>query len=322
MKRWLTLRDGAWHGVRAFFKLMAIVGPVYTAVTVLRYTPVIAAFARFAAPLMRYFGLPGDAALALIIGNLINLYAGIGAITALGLPTNQLTVLSLMLLLSHSQILETAVFFQMKAKWWLLWAIRLAVSLLVGWALGLLLVPASAAGSAAPAATDTLARLARLPWPGVGPALGGWAIGLWDTAWKMCLVLVAIFIGLEYAKRYGLLEKMLTGVNRLTRHIGLSRAAGLPWLGGNVFGIVFGGGLIIESTHAHKLSPRQVTLVATFLSLSHGLFEDTAIFAVMGANLFWISVPRLVLAVAVTWTLSRILREPTETAPEANSETG
>lgn len=314
MKAWCTTRDGARHGVRAFLKLMMVVGPVYTAVTILRYTPALRLFADFTAPLMRHFGLPGEAALAVIVGNAINLYASIGVITALQLPVGQLTVLSVMLLLSHSQILETAVFFQMRAKWWLLWAVRLAVSLLAGWALGGLLVRAPADDGGA--VTAELARMAQLRFAGIGPALGDWALGLWSSAWKMLLVLVGIFVALEFAKRYGLLERMLAAVNRVTRWFGLTREAGLPWLGGNVFGIVFGGGLIIESTHTHKLSPRQVTLVATFLALSHGLLEDTAIFVVLGANLFWITIPRIVLAVVVTWLLSRILREPSAAGGE------
>ncbi len=306
-----TLVLGVWHGIRAFLKLMMIVAPVYTGITILRYTPALRTFADFAAPFMRFFRLPGEAAMALILGNVINLYAGLGAITALKLPVDQLTVLSVMLLLSHSQILETAVFFQMRARWWLLWAIRLVVSLLAGAGLGRLIVRAPV--DVGTAGTGLLARLAQLPWYGIGPAASNWALGLFATAWKMLAVLVAIFIVLEYAQRYGLLERLLSGVNRVTRYIGLSREAGLPWLGGNVFGIVFGGGLIIESTHAHKLSSRQVTLVATFLALSHGLFEDTAIFVVLGASLFWITVPRIVLAVIVTWMLSRILKEtPTE----------
>ncbi len=284
-----------------------MVGPVYTGITILRYTPALRAFADFTAPLMRHFGLPGEAALALILGNVINLYAGIGAITALHLPGAQLTVLSVMLLLSHSQILETAIFFQMKAKWWLLWQVRLAVSLLAGVGLGALLVRGT--GGAGEEASAELARMAQAEFTGFWPAAEDWALGLWSTGYKMLLVLVAIFVGLEYAKRYGLLDRTLKAVNRATRFIGLSREAGLPWLGGNVFGIVFGGGLIVESTRAHKLSPRQVTLVATFLSLSHGLFEDSAIFIVLGANLFWILIPRIVLAVLVTWLLSRIIKE-------------
>ncbi len=302
-----TAGTGAWRGVRAFLKLMAVVAPVYTGITILRYTPVLEAFARFTAPAMKQFGLPGEAAIALILGNFINLYAGLGAITALRLPGPQLTVLSVMLLLSHSQILETAVFFRMGAKWWLLWAVRLAFSLLAGAVLGRLLVHGPAA--ATNAASVELAQMARATFAGLGPALGDWAFGLWATAWKMLLVLVAIFIGLEFARRYGLLKKMLRGVHKVTRHIGLSYDAGLPWLGGNVFGIVFGGGLIVESTREQKLSPKQATLVATFLALSHGLFEDTAIFIVMGANLFWILVPRLVLAVLVTRILSLVLRD-------------
>ncbi len=313
-----TVGLGAWHGVRAFLKLMLIVGPVYTLVQVLRYTPLLRAFADFTAPAMKYFGLPGEAAIAVILGNFINLYAGLGAITALGLPRPQLTVLSLMLLLSHSQLLETAVFAQIKAKWWLLWFVRLVLSGLAGWGLAALTLRGRAAEAGAEAAAK-LAAMAHRDWPGIGPAAAEWGRGLWDTALKMLLVLVGIFIVLEVFKRYGLLAKILAGINRATRFIGLSPAAGMPWLAGNVFGIVFGAGVITETVREGGLSPKQVTLVATFLALCHGLFEDTAIFVVLGANIFWISVPRLVLAVATTWVLSKVLKEG---SPEKSQDSG
>ena len=84
----------------------------------------------------------------------------------------------------------------------------------------------------------------------------------------------------------------------------------MPWLAGNVFGVVFGAGVVIESVREGRLDAKQVTLVATFLALCHGLFEDTAIFIVLGANVFWILVPRIVLAVIVTWILSRAIKDP------------
>jgi hypothetical protein len=304
-----TTADGAWHGVRAFLKLMLIVAPVYTLVTILKYTPVIRVFAEFMSPLMKHFGLPGEAALALILGNVINLYAGLGAVTALKITTAQLTVLSLMLLLSHSQILETAVFFQIRAKWWLLWFIRLVLSLLAGVGLSRLIVKSQATGVADAA---RLAQMAQIRYSGIGPALANWARGLADTGIKMLLVLVGIFILLELARRYGILEKTVRAVGSVTRFIGLKPEAGMPWLAGNVFGIVFGAGVVIESVHEGQLDSKQVTLVATFLALCHGLFEDTAIFLVLGANMFWILVPRIVLAVAVTWVLSKVLKDGRE----------
>jgi hypothetical protein len=302
-----TTGEGAWRGLRAFLKLMTIVAPVYTVVTLLRYTPVIRVFAGWMAPMMKLFGLPGEAALALIIGNVVNLYGGLGAVTALQIDKAQLTVLALMLLLSHSQILETAVFFQIRAKWWLLWAIRLLVSFAAGVGLSRLIVRPGVFGAGDAA---RMAQMAQMKFTGFGAAVEGWARGLADTGLKMLLVLVAIFIVLEWARRYGLLEKILAGISRVTRFIGLKKEAGMPWLAGNVFGIVFGAGVITETVREGGLDSKQVTLVATFLALCHGLFEDTAIFIVLGANLFWILVPRIVLAVLVTWILSRVLREP------------
>jgi hypothetical protein len=300
-----TTALGAWHGVRAFLKLMLIVAPVYTVVTILKYTPVIKVFAQFMAPLMKHFGLPGEAALALILGNVINLYAGLGAVTALRITTAQLTVLSLMLLLSHSQILETAVFFQIRAKWWLLWFIRLVLALVAGVGLSRLIVRSGATGTGDAA---RLAQMAQMHYVGIGPALGSWARGLLlDTGLKMFLVLVGIFIILELGRRYGLLEKTLRIIGSVTRFIGLKPESGMPWLAGNVFGIVFGAGVVIETARQGQLDSKQITLVATFLALCHGLFEDTAIFLVLGANIFWILVPRIVLAVAVTWVLSKVL---------------
>jgi hypothetical protein len=301
-----TTALGAWHGVRAFLKLMLIVGPVYTVVTVLKYTPVIRLFAEFMAPFMKHFGLPGEAALSLIIGNVANLYAGLGAVTALKITQSQLTVLSLMLLLSHSQILETAVFFQIRAKWWLLWAIRLVLAMAAGVGLSRLIVKTGASGGAD---TARLAQLAQLRYEGFGSALAVWARGLADTGIKILLVLVGIFILLELGKRYGVLEKTLRVIGRVTRFIGLKPESGMPWLAGNVFGIVFGAGVVIETAREGRLDAKQVTLVATFLALCHGLFEDTAIFLVLGANIFWILVPRIVLAVAVTWVLSKVLKD-------------
>jgi len=130
-----------------------------------------------------------------------------------------------------------------------------------------------------------------------------------DTGIKMLLVLVAIFILLELARRYGILEKTVRAIGSVTRFIGLKPEAGMPWLAGNVFGIVFGAGVVIETVREGQLDSKQVTLVATFLALCHGLFEDTAIFVVLGANMFWILVPRIVLAVVVTWVLSKVLSD-------------
>jgi hypothetical protein len=50
-------------------------------------------------------------------------------------------------------------------------------------------------------------------------------------------------------------------------------------------------------------------LVAVFLGLCHGFIEDTLLFVfTVGANVLWITVPRLCVACAVTWFAAAGLR--------------
>ena len=61
---------------------------------------------------MALFGLPGETALALVLGNLSNMYAGIGVLAALDLTVKEMTIICAMLLLCHSLLIETAIVFK------------------------------------------------------------------------------------------------------------------------------------------------------------------------------------------------------------------
>ncbi len=112
---------------------MKVILPVYTIMTILSLTPVIKIFASLLKPAMGVFGLPGECALSLILSNFINLYAGIGIIPLLNLSEKQLNTLALMLLISHSQILETAVFIRLKTRYLFLLLLRIAMAIVIGY---------------------------------------------------------------------------------------------------------------------------------------------------------------------------------------------
>lgn len=121
------------HTFKTFISLMKIIVPVYTVVYILSLTPLLKMFGDFLAPAMKYFNLPGESALAIILGNFINLYAAIGVIPQLHLDPKQITTISLMLLTSHSQILETSILFKLKTKYLLVLLIRIIVAIIVGY---------------------------------------------------------------------------------------------------------------------------------------------------------------------------------------------
>ncbi|MEO0107992.1 MAG: nucleoside recognition domain-containing protein [candidate division WOR-3 bacterium] len=289
MRSWAkTILLGGKSGGKAWARLMTVITPVYTGMAVLKFIGILPVIAGWFRPAMKYFGLPGDAALALVLGNFLNLYSAIGVIASLKLTAGPLTVLALMLLFSHSQLLESSVFFQIRTKYGIIWAIRLVVSLAAGYGLHFLLAPV------APAAADATRAGVHST---LSTALVEYASGLASLALKMLLVLVAIFILLEVVRRLRWLSRSLALVHRVTGFMGFSREAGLPLLAGVVFGIVFGAGLITSSVEEQALDRKQVLLVSVFLALCHGIIEDTGLMLVLGADPFWISVPRLVLAI-------------------------
>jgi len=104
-----SVKTGLKKGVETTWLLAKVMVPVYVLVTILKHTPIIDWIAVLFAPIMGIFGLPGEAAIVLVIGNVLNLYAAIGALKAIELSAMQITILAMMLSFSHSLLVETAV---------------------------------------------------------------------------------------------------------------------------------------------------------------------------------------------------------------------
>lgn len=104
-----SIISGFKKGLMTIWNLTKIVVPVYFFVTFLGYTPVLNRISTFFEPAMKIIGLPGETSLVLVLGNLVSLYAGLGAMAGLSLTTKQATILAIMLSISHGLFLETAV---------------------------------------------------------------------------------------------------------------------------------------------------------------------------------------------------------------------
>ncbi|EHM10793.1 putative membrane protein [Thermanaerovibrio velox DSM 12556] len=141
--------DGGWEffkgslvrglrlGLKTTWTLVKISVPVYIVVSLLGATPVIGWISRACEPLMRFFGLPGEAAMVLVIGNALNLYAAIGAMKALALTGHQITTLALMLSFSHNLFVEGALCRRLGLSFWLMAAIRVLMASAAGMVLGM-----------------------------------------------------------------------------------------------------------------------------------------------------------------------------------------
>jgi hypothetical protein len=133
------IKEGARQGLLSFFSLFKVMVPVYIFISVLKKIQVLDYLAHYFTPFMKYLGLPGDTALAMVLGYTINIYAAIAAFAGLGLTIRQVTILGIILGSSHTLFMETAVVGQMKARPITILVMRISVGLLLGLLMNLIL---------------------------------------------------------------------------------------------------------------------------------------------------------------------------------------
>jgi spore maturation protein SpmB len=127
-----TWKRGLADGFKTALSLLKIVLPVFAVIKVLEHTSVIVWISKIFDPLMRFVGLPGEAALAVVTGMLVNFYASLGIILALGLSAWQITTVAVMLSCCHELVLESAVIKKTGISAWPILGIRLFTAFAAG----------------------------------------------------------------------------------------------------------------------------------------------------------------------------------------------
>lgn len=139
---------------------------------------------------------------------------------------------------------------------------------------------------------------------------------IWETSTglsvlllKVFLIVVPLMILLEIFREFKLLDRMTDIAHRHVGRLGFKKDSIYPLLAGVIFGISYGGGVLIGESEAGRIRGNQNFLVALYLGLCHAVFEDTLIFASLGANGIIVLVSRLLLATLVVFLVSLLVRE-------------
>jgi hypothetical protein len=87
------------------------------------------------------------------------------------------------------------------------------------------------------------------------------------------------------------------------------------WMTAAVFGITYGGAVIVAETRERRLAPQQLKTLHVSIGINHAMVEDPALFLPLGIHPFWLWIPRLVTAVAFThtyrlWLWTKKRRQP------------
>lgn len=144
------------------------------------------------------------------------------------------------------------------------------------------------------------------------------------NVWQMAIIVIPLMIFIEIFQDLQLMDRLTSFMRPLTRLIGLNDEGNLPLLAGLLFGISYGAGIIIAGARGGRLTRDDIFLVNLFLIICHSIFEDTLLFAAIGAEWIPLLVGRFILACLICGIWSRWMgicnaNKPENTACSENS---
>jgi len=297
-----TFKNGLMAGIGTTWSLAKVIFPITALVGVLKHTPVLEGIAFLFAPLLGWFGLPGDAAIVLALGNLLNLYAAIGAILTMDLTVKSVFILAVMLSFSHNLLVETAIASKIGVKAWLIALFRLGLAFSTAAVINVVWQGGEEIAVYGLISPETTA-IAAEGW-------GAIVINALYTALlgivQMALIIIPIMIGIQILKDINALAFLAKLFSPFTRLLGVSDKTGITLMAGLMFGIAYGAGIIIQAAKEEKLPKKDLYLVCIFLVVCHAVVEDTLVFYPVGVNIWILLIMRLVLAIVITALTSNV----------------
>jgi Fe2+ transport system protein B len=287
-------RKKGWSG---FVWMMKIVFPISLFTALLDWSGLLNHLDFLLKPLMGLLSLPPTAALPLIIGMLSSVYGGIAAMAVLPFSTPQMTLMAVYILMCHALIQEGIIqgnsgIHPLKATLVRIGGAIVTVLLMAPWVGSSTTMPAPAGGilSAHPAFWEMINH---------------WA---WTTALltlKIFVIIMVLLTLLELLKAFGWIHPFVRALSPFLKLMGLDQKVGFLWMTAVIFGLSYGGAIIVEEAKSGHLTRDELEILHLSIGMNHSMVEDPPLFLQLGINPFWVYVPRLIMAI-VTVRLIRL----------------
>lgn len=310
------LKRGVQAGLKTAWTLGKIIFPITLLLTILQFTPVLPWVTKAIAPLMQLIGLPGEAAIPLVLGNALNLYAGIAGILSLEMTVKEVFILAVMLSFSHNIFIETGVALRVGVRLWVVLVVRFGLAILSA-----ILINWLWKGGGEIAQYGVIQSSAATP--------EGWAeiliLGLQKASsgvLQLALIVIPLMIIIQYLREKGYMAKLSDRMGPLTRVIGVQQNAAPTLVAGLVIGLAYGAGVMIQAVQEDGVSKKDATLVFIFLVACHAVVEDTLIFIPLGIPILPLLLIRLVTAFVLTIAVAYVWKRAERTQQNEVTQQG
>ncbi|MFC2947239.1 nucleoside recognition domain-containing protein [Virgibacillus sediminis] len=291
---------GLQQGLSTTWTLGKIIFPITLIVTILQYTPVLPWLIEKLSPLMGLLGLSGEAAVPLVLGNALNLYAGIAAIVSFEFTVKEVFILAVMLSFSHNLFIESAVASKVGINLWVILLTRITLALTSA-----IVINFVWNGGAEQAQYGLINASEESP--------SGWgeiAIQGLETAgmgvFQLALIVIPLMVIMQYLREKGWLDVFSDKLAPSLKILGMERNTSMTMVAGLTIGLAYGAGLMIQAVKEDGVSKKDMYLAMIFLVSCHAVVEDTLVFIPLGIPVWPLLIIRIVTAVVLTMVIGHI----------------
>ncbi len=288
-----SARLGLIAGIKTWWWIVKITLIVTLFVVVLDWSGALAYLSEWLTPLFAHLGLSANGVFIFLTTAVGNIYAGIGVMATLAVDFREATILGIMGLLCHNLIVETIIQKKSGASATAMVILRIASALGVAFALHTIL-PADYNGK-------LVLEKITVQSGGFWDMIQGWAMSMARMVPIMFAIITTLNVLQQVLREFSVLKVMCIPFMPLMAIFGLKRSSALVWLILNTLGLAYGGSLMIVEREQNQLQKSEAKLLNTHIAMSHSMFEDTMLYVALGLPLFWMVVPRLVLAIIFVW---------------------
>lgn len=296
--------------LQVYVSLLKVMVPAIIAVKVLDMLGGTLYLGQLLAPIMQLVGLPEQMGLVWATAILTNIYTAmivfVDVSTNMQLTVAQVSVIGVLMLVSHSIPIEGAVAKMVGVRW----RITIPLKILAGLALAALV-------NSLYQSFDYQQQEAVLLWSSTASelSLGQWAISQLELLVSIFFIISALMILLAVLKKVGVEKLMHIALSPLLKMLNISKDASNITIVGITLGLSFGAGLLIKEVKSGNISKKDVLLSICFLSVAHSLIEDTLLVLLLGADVVAVLWMRVVFALLLVGFISRFIVKKAEKTP-------
>ncbi|MEC1267684.1 nucleoside recognition domain-containing protein [Bacillus vallismortis] len=289
---------GLAAGLQTTWTLGKVIFPVTLLVTLLQHTPVMDWLVRLITPVMGLFGLSGEAAIPLVLGNMLNLYAGIAGILTLDLSVKEVFILAVMLSFCHNLIIESTVAAKVGIRIGVILAVRIGLA-----AVSAIVINLIWHGGQETAQYGFITAKSAAP--------DGWLAMLAEALMKaglgvlqLAAIVIPLMIIIQLLRDLGWLHRFSRWLSPFTQLLGMNKNTSMTMVAGLTIGLAYGAGVMIKSVEDDGVSRRDMTLAFIFLVACHAVVEDTLVFIPLGIPVWPLLLIRVTTAVLLTMAIA------------------